>query len=227
MICLVQAAMSYASAPMASTSSFIFVLHIFLVLRAAVKHGPLVPTRWPKLGLAASLFTPYLVYLIIFSIVMIYGETNPHQVQRLTFYCHIGNRGLAAIPPGVSFIVTAASVVVEIMIAVTLYRNWQTFRSGGGAAHGLSLHLLIRALAFTLCAVFALLTCAALLAQLNSPAPAIVIACLPMSAFVLFGTQADLLHAWRARIYRKEEECNDEKNLQLSSTEVLNPASPV
>jgi len=181
---------------MTSVSSFVFVLHILLTLRSAVYQK--APFGWQKLSLGIMLAAPYIVYFAILIPVMISGNQHPHRIYRSEFYCAINVTLISDLAPGASAVAVVASIVVEVFIAITLRRSWRAFRDLGSGA-GPSLTLVIRALVFTIFAVLALATCVVLLANYTSSVPDIVIACLPMAAFLLFGTQADLLRVWGVR----------------------------
>lgn len=192
-LCVTQAAMIYGSPAMTSVSSLVFVTHIFLMLREAVYQYP--PPTWQKLRLVVMLAVPYLVYMAIFTLAILSGNNNPQRVHYSRFYCNIELREVTYTASGVSGLAVLASIAIEILTAVTLSRHWRAFRKIG-AKSGLSLGLLIRALVFTFCGVLALLTSLAFIADFTSPVPEIVLACLPVAALLVFGTQADILRPW-------------------------------
>lgn len=191
-LCVTQSAMVYGSPAMIGVSVLVFVLHLYLVLRGSVRQ--ISPPRWPKLRLVSMLAAPYLVFMLVFLVAIISGNSQPHLVRRSSLYCTISLRIVTNLSAGISAAAVITSLVIEILTAITLHRHWRSFRTN--AKNGLSISILIRTLIVLIFSVIALVTCMAFLANLGSIVPNMVLACLPMAAFLVFGTQSDFIRAW-------------------------------
>jgi len=214
LLCLTQAAMIYASGAMIGVSSFLFMLHLFFVLRGAVYPNP--PLRWHTLRLVAIIGAPYLAYVIVFTTGIVSGYSHQQLVHRSSFYCTIKIPAVAHLGSGIAAAGALVSIVTEIFVVITLYRHWKTILDAG-VKNGLNLSLVIRASVFTVCGLLALLTCVAILDQSLTAVTNIVIACLPMVAVLIFGSQTDLLRAWC--FWRKEGKTDvHEPALDVSTT---------
>jgi len=204
-LCLTQAAMIYAGAAMIGVSSFVFVLHLYLVLRGAVYPNPAL--KWHTLRLVIILGVPYLAYMLVFTVAMIAGYSNPQPVHRSSFYCTISIPAVAHLGTGIAAAGLIFSLVIGVLIVITLHQNREII-SKGGKKGGLNLSLVIRALVFIVWGIIALLTCAAILAHSMTAVSNIIIACLPITATLLFGSQTELLRVWC--LWRKEGKTSEQ-----------------
>lgn len=218
-LCVTQAAAIYGAPAMIGVSLLMFVLHLFLVLREGVHALP--PGKWEKLRLVAMLAAPYITYLVVFTTAIILGNAQPQRVKRSSLYCTIGLPEVTDLAAGISAGAAVGAITIEILTAITLHRHWRAFRNATNT--GLNLSILIRVLVFSACSILALLTCMAFLANMTSPVFNIIIACLPMAAFLVFGTQSDLLRPWCFwQKYRDgkipDEESDEKSDAQLASS---------
>lgn len=182
-LCLVQSAMIYGSPAMGSISVLMFVLHLYLVLRESIYKAP---PRWPKLRLISMLAAPYVAFLVVFTTAIYSGNIHPGKVHRSSLYCTIEVKSIKMVAAGIPAFGIVFSLVVETLTAMTLHRHWKAFRN---RKTGLNPSILVRTSIVLVISVIALFTCMAFLANLTSTVPNFVLACLPLSAFLVFGTQ--------------------------------------
>ncbi|KAF8474304.1 hypothetical protein JB92DRAFT_3052414 [Gautieria morchelliformis] len=191
-LCMTQSAMIYGSPPMIGASVFVFVLHLYLLVRERVGYAPL---RWPNLRLAIMLAAPYVVFLSVFTVAITMANSQPLRVHRSSFYCDIEIPEITHICAEISGVAMVLSLVIEILTGIKLYWHWRAFRATN-AKTGLNISILVRTLGLLICSVFALVTCLAFLTNLTSMVSYFVLASLPLTAFLVFGTHSDLLRVW-------------------------------
>jgi len=189
-LCLIQTAMIYGAPAMGGMSVFMFTLHLYLVLRQSVGK---MPQSWPKMRLFLMISAPYLAYLLLFIVAIFTGYSRPDKVHRSRFYCTMNIGAVNMLASGLSAAAVLASVIVSILTVITVHHHWKTFRRG---KNGISMSILIRSFIVLFISILALLTCLAFLADIQSSVPNFVLACLPFSAFILFGTQTDFMQIW-------------------------------
>ncbi|KAF8585853.1 hypothetical protein K439DRAFT_1615638 [Ramaria rubella] len=193
LLCATQSAMVYGAPAMISISVLVFVLHLYLVLRQNVYKDSDI--RWPRLRFVTMLAAPYLIFMLVFVIAIVWASNHPQQVHRSSFYCTLGGEAITNIAAGISVVAIAVSLVIEVLTAMTLRLRWRVFRDTEGGS-GLSISLLARTLVVLICSVIALFACMAFLANIGRVVPNMIIACLPLIAFLLFGTQTDFVRVW-------------------------------
>jgi len=203
-LCLTQAAMIYAGAAMMGVSTFVFLLHLFLVLRGTLYPKP--PLSWHTLRLVAIISVPYLAYIIVFTAAMVAGNRNSQLVHRSSFYCTINLAAVAHLGTGIAVAGLLFSLIPGTLIVVMLYRGRKIILKADKGS--LNISLLIRTLVFILCGLIALSVCAVILTHSGTQVSNIIIACLPVIAVFVFGSQTELLHAWC--LWRKEGKASEQ-----------------
>jgi len=110
-------------------------------------------------------------------------------------FCIIQSSGVGDAGAIISGLMALIAVGFEVAIISRMFRNYRGFRSSG-----VNMNFLVRIGVFTFVAVLAVGVAFVFVAHLQSSAPNLFLAILPTAAWVIFGTQTDLLEAlmfWR------------------------------
>ncbi|KAJ6449606.1 hypothetical protein C8R47DRAFT_1221975 [Mycena vitilis] len=144
-LCVIQAGFVYGTPVMTSMAGLAFVLHLWLSLekgssRSATSNRA---ERWRFMLLLAS---PYLLFLVFSTAMVVLGSRNPAAVSRsrYLFYCTINLPSVNAVP-GTSAFIMFMVLVFEVLIALKLYRHYKVFKTLDRTPHnGPPLHLFVR-----------------------------------------------------------------------------------
>ncbi|OBZ66316.1 hypothetical protein A0H81_13851 [Grifola frondosa] len=179
-LCLAQASLIYAAPVLVASSTFALVLQLWFTLSSAlsppVKGNDRGGRYWIRNALLLVL--PYVAWFAVVIAILVVGSTHPDTVRRAggLVYCVI-NTGT---PGNIVAIFVAAvmfvMIIFDIYIGVVLYRNWRALRVS-------SVSLLLAARSSSLSAV-------------SYFAGNTIIALMPFIAFLVFGTQRDILRVW-------------------------------
>jgi len=129
---------------------------------------------------------------------VVVGALYPVTVSRsrYLFYCTI-NLGVVNVVPGTSALIMIGVVVFEVLIGLKLYRHNKAFKSLNRTGNGgPPLHLIVRVGIFSAYSVLAFIGCIAFWSSTGDTLPYVIQASLPTAAFLIFGTQAEILRAW-------------------------------
>ncbi|KAH8119186.1 hypothetical protein DFH11DRAFT_427971 [Phellopilus nigrolimitatus] len=193
-LCVFQASAIYGTAVMTATAGLSFVLNLWLTLRAMSNNKSVVDqSNWRNIALIAS---PYVTFAIFVIFAAIFGSTNPSLVtrNRYLFYCTINSKAMDIIP-AVSAMIMFTIILFEALIAFKLYHMHKAFvhmRSNGGPP----MHLVVRVGVFSVYSFLAIIACIGFWSRAGAELPYIIQASLPTAAFLIFGTQKDLLEVW-------------------------------
>ncbi|KAJ7916952.1 hypothetical protein B0H13DRAFT_347208 [Mycena leptocephala] len=198
--CVVNSALMYASRPFAAFGTLSLILQLYLNVSARLRH------REVRQGsVFVLLVIPPILYFITFFATLLLGIVKPTQVKLESggFYCHVG---VAHSLPAViiaCFVLFAAvaCVVIEAMIMFLLSQNWRAFRGLQiHDEHTVSLSIIIRVSVFAFLPLIGLglsfTTYVPHLVQKIFPPYNLLLASLPTTAAVLFGSQTDIVHVW-------------------------------
>ncbi|KAL5485048.1 hypothetical protein ACEPAI_7690 [Sanghuangporus weigelae] len=193
-LCAVQAALIYGTAVLTPTAGLCFVLNIWFSLRDLTQQKSIVTGH--LLRNYSLIAAPYIVFCVVVTLTAVYGAINPVLVSRshYVFYCTL-NSGIVDVVPASAAIILLIVVIFEGLIALKLYRMKTAFlvmNSNGGPPR----HLVIRVGIFSLYSFLAIIACITFWAKTGAELPYIIQASLPTAAFIIFGTQKDLLEAW-------------------------------
>ncbi|KAJ7343106.1 hypothetical protein DFH08DRAFT_871729 [Mycena albidolilacea] len=189
-LCIAQAAFVYGATVMTSAAGLAFVIHLWFSL----KTGKKMTGRWHIL----LLLSPYILFVAFSITMLVAGSQNSETISRSRslFYCSISLH-LMTVVPATTAVIMAAVVVFEVLICVRLYRHRRAFRNMARTNTGAApLDLLIRVGIFSLYSLLAFVACIAFWVSTGDLLPYIILASLPTVAFLMFGTQGDLLRAW-------------------------------
>ncbi|GLB38954.1 hypothetical protein LshimejAT787_0601160 [Lyophyllum shimeji] len=222
-LCVIQMALIYAAPSLTACTTLSLIIHMLLNLRRLLANAPF---RTNSGAVAALLIVPYLVWLAEFLGVLLYGISTPDTVRRSLngTYCNSKNPLLSKISALIVVCCTVLTVALQGIIALRLYRN-RTVISGCSQ----SVTMAIRVMVFSLVGALALgVAIAYVVTYQHDQAFDMILASLPVMAFLIFGSQPDLARVWMCR---RDRTCQAaEKSLLLShsqyssvSTQELSP----
>ncbi|EIW57153.1 uncharacterized protein TRAVEDRAFT_48204 [Trametes versicolor FP-101664 SS1] len=195
-LCLTQACLIYAAPVLVSMSTFSLVLQLYFTLRNALR-PPKQATQGNYLRNAFLLLAPYIAWLGFAVAILVVGTKNPHAVQRAggLVYCTIKTA-----PPGnVTAICVAVILLVmvglDIYIGTVLYRNWRALR-GSDHPGAIPFSLIVRVSIFSFFCIVGIGCAFVFLSNVSFFAGNTIIALMPLIAFLVFGTQRDIINVW-------------------------------
>ncbi|KAF5361686.1 hypothetical protein D9758_007336 [Tetrapyrgos nigripes] len=221
-LCLAQASLIYMIPVLASFACAALVLQLYHSIYSLIDIG--FSPRLEGRLMYILLFAPCTFGTLVFIEALLYGLSHPEKVMRSNsgMICRITN----GIPSKISaaFVVTALviSMVLEIVVFITLYRNWRAFRALNQAPYPSIVRITI---AFLLGVVSIIISVILSLQEgkkdqettLGNARADIIIETsehiilhlteselrltsfvpqVPLSAAIVFGTQKDMLQAW-------------------------------
>ncbi|KAH8817922.1 hypothetical protein DL96DRAFT_1623746 [Flagelloscypha sp. PMI_526] len=201
-ICLVQSSFGYAAPPATAFALLALFLQIFLLLEECLEGTH----RMECLYSPTFLWLPFAIYASVFVMALSMGLVQPERVVRdeLRITCRLDGGTMLFVEAG---LVTFACIVIMVMegfIIVKIWKNYhriRLFNSTSREKH-FPLSLAIRALIFSLLPILTIIMSIVSMARSfrdedpSTPEVNIIIASLPLSAGLLFGTQRDILSTW-------------------------------
>ncbi|KAL5485049.1 hypothetical protein ACEPAI_7691 [Sanghuangporus weigelae] len=191
-LCVTQASLIYGTAVMTPTAGLSFVLNLWLSLRAVTENKSVISNY--ALRNYALVAAPYGAFAVFVIFTASYGATTTVSRNRYLFYCTI-NSTIVDLVPGIAAMIMISIIVFEGLIAFKLYRMHKAFvsmRLNGGPP----LHLIIRVGIFSVYSFMSIVACIGFWSKAGAELPYIIQASLPTAAFIIFGTQPDLLEVW-------------------------------
>ncbi|KAI4528319.1 hypothetical protein K525DRAFT_276279 [Schizophyllum commune Loenen D] len=167
----------------------------------ALVHG--APTMASTAGLVVviqSLVLPYVVFVAYTVASAVLGAKYPETVNASNgLYCTILKdpfRHYAV--PGYTAVALLFVIIFEVLAGIKLYKSWTSIsRMFPMARRQTTIYMFTRVVVFNVYSIITLSASAIFLADALSAWPYFVQAGLPLAAVVVFGTQKDLLQAWR------------------------------
>ncbi|KAJ7700828.1 hypothetical protein B0H17DRAFT_1046755 [Mycena rosella] len=191
-LCIIQSAFIYGAPVMTSMAGLAFVLHLWFSLH--LQKGNRIERRRFILLLAS----PYLLFLGFSVAMIVLGSLYSQTVSRsrYLFYCTINISAVNSVPATSAFIMGLV-LIFEVLIGVKLYRHNKAFKSLDRTGHGgPPRHLIMRVGIFSAYSLVALIGCIGFWASTGGNLPYMIQASLPTAAFLIFGTQYDMLQVW-------------------------------
>ncbi|PBK99582.1 hypothetical protein ARMGADRAFT_1059684 [Armillaria gallica] len=204
-LCVTQAALIYGAPVLTGGTTFSLAFYMYTHVKASLDHTSLgVDTFWLILG-------PYLIGLGFFLGVLVSGIRQPSQVHKAQNYCDLTSpfpydpyaailvivlKGRYRSKAAALVVALAATgvVLISVFVAVQLYRNRR--RLGHGTLH---VAAAIRVICFGIVGFLGFVISAVYVITWNQgPGFDIILALVPNFGVVIFGSQADILHAWIA-----------------------------
>ncbi|KAI0761007.1 hypothetical protein BD413DRAFT_681400 [Trametes elegans] len=198
-LCLTQACLIYAAPVLVAMTTFSLVLQLWFTLQNALK-PPAKGTPRQTFRDVFMLLAPYVLWLGFIIAILVLGTQHPSTVQRAggLVYCTI-KTGTPRVSGNVTASFVAAILLVmvglDVYIGVVLYKNWRALR-GSDCPRKLPFSLIVRVSIFSFFCVVGIGCAFLFLSEVSFFAGNTIIALMPLIAFLVFGTQRDILGAW-------------------------------
>ncbi|KAL1740006.1 hypothetical protein HDZ31DRAFT_68369 [Schizophyllum fasciatum] len=156
---------------------------------------------WPHSArLTFSLALPYVVFVAYTVASAVLGAKFPETVNASNgLYCTILKdpfRHYAV--PTYTAVALVLVIIFEVLAGIKLYKSWASIaRMFPLVRRQTTIYMFTRVVVFNLYSIITLSASVTFLSDALSPWPYFVQAGLPLAAVVVFGTQKDLLQAWR------------------------------
>jgi len=199
-LCRFQASLVYACAVMVSFATL--ALFIQLWQQVSTVHSGAGPTH-TRILMSHLIVTPYVMFIVMVIASAVVVSLQPDSVVLETgMFCGISahNYIMGKLSSGLVILTTGGAVIFQGITAYKLIRNWRYIRQQLKLAGNTDLlsHV-FRSAAFACCSLLAITTSIVVLGAkgtvVNSFAN-ITIAFLPVSFWLMFGTQRDFARAW-------------------------------
>ncbi|KDR72760.1 hypothetical protein GALMADRAFT_158926 [Galerina marginata CBS 339.88] len=220
-LCLAQAALIYSVPILTAASTLGLVTQVYFNIRNMFSNQL---RRRDMIRSMAILASPYIMLAAVAIGCLILGLNHPETVHRShpeTPYCNMVNR----VPSKISSIAVASlllpTLFLEVLICRTMRKNWEALKS-----QKYSPSTVIRLVAFSLCGALAVgLSLLFAASDERDPELTTVISLMPTAAFLIFGTQGDILAVWM--FWRKrEQKSQDEVIDSRSELRDMLPSAP-
>jgi hypothetical protein len=217
-LCIAQSSLVYASIPMNSAAALSLVLNLWFTVQIAF--DPTWGRSWAKWRMGLLVTVPYIMGLIFLIAALAASLKFPEDISRARnfFYCSLNGHGIGNSAGIFCSVVMFAVVIIECIVGVKMYRNWRVARTG----EGLSISNTIRITVFSAYGALAGISALISIWRPDDPLPYMVLATLPIAAFLVFGTQKDMIKAscfWR-NSSAKPQRIADEEPKQWTKKEV-------
>jgi hypothetical protein len=193
-LCLAQSTLVYATIPMNAAAVFSLVLNLWLTIRIAF--NPSWGGSWTRWRTPLLIGFPYFVLVAFGTAAFLIGYHNPMDVSRgrKFFYCSIEGHDLGVAVAAFCDILILCVALLEVWICVTVYRKRRAVRNKTvqGFSFGLTFRITVFAIYQTMAGIAALIT----IWDPTNPFPYLMLATLPLTAFLVFGTQPDIVNVW-------------------------------
>ncbi|KAJ7243168.1 hypothetical protein B0H12DRAFT_836953 [Mycena haematopus] len=204
-LCLFQAALIYSVPTLTSGATIALVIHVYITLRKLLT----LPTS-PRVSLTAALVVgPYIPALAIFVFCLKVGLNDPPVVYRHDdgTYCALDTRLPERVSGIVVVVIMLFCLAAEAIIFLHLRRAWEILKKDNRS----SVSTIVRVLAFTLVGMLSISLSLLFLVIRNCPNTAfnIMIAIVPVSSVVIFGTQKDIFTAWTSGLRNRDSHGTD------------------
>ncbi|KAH8828828.1 hypothetical protein DL96DRAFT_1017485 [Flagelloscypha sp. PMI_526] len=192
-LCTIQAAFIYASPSSAGFANFSILAQISSILI----EGVIRETRPIKL-----LYVPLICYITIFFISLSVGIDNLPQVigVPLHAYCNINNIIPSAVSAIACFIAAVLILLLEVFTFALLWKHRAWLKRMKKSSRPPPIGLFIRVVCFSTGPIIASILSAASIrsnALYENPAVVLLTAGAPLFAALTFGTQQDIINAWK------------------------------
>ncbi|ESK80732.1 hypothetical protein Moror_2973 [Moniliophthora roreri MCA 2997] len=199
-VCVYQAGLIYATPATLSAAGLTFVIELHWRLCSAFTGQELDYARVNMI-----LFLPPIVHLSIFFLTLFFGLSNPSLVERLPngMYCHVDSR-VPTTAVGVTVVLMLiAMILMEFFTISRLWhrrKNCTDIRVNGSDGH-YPLQSFIRITVYTLIGGLGIVLVDLLVNTLSddSTAALCLLAVVPLSVALLFGTQMDIISFYMCR----------------------------
>ncbi|KAK0478884.1 hypothetical protein IW261DRAFT_192156 [Armillaria novae-zelandiae] len=194
-LCLINASLVDAGLPSIAAAGLILMIELYFRLTSPM---PAVDER-------RMLWCPLVVHAVIFWVVMAYGLSDVNKVERVHsgFYCRVDHPTSYLVPAILIFFFTMSMLCLEGFIIIYLLRettlSFLDIIRCFSSMDPVALKLFVRCFLYTLvmCGIIIIV-----MADLSGLSTMHLLAFVPLSIAILFGSQADILQVymfWRPR----------------------------
>ncbi|KAM5539218.1 hypothetical protein V8D89_007091 [Ganoderma adspersum] len=194
-LCLTQASLIYAAPILVAMSTFALVLQLWFTLSKAL--APPQAKQRDCLRNGFLLIAPYVAWLTIVIAILSIGTMHPNVVERAGHfvYCTISTGKPGTIIAAIVVTILLIMIGFDLYIGWMLYKNWRALHKSDHPFQ-IPLSLLLRVAVFSFVCVIGIGCAFVFLAGVSYYAGNIIIALMPLIAFLVFGTQRDILRVW-------------------------------
>ncbi|KAF9468025.1 hypothetical protein BDZ94DRAFT_1246979 [Collybia nuda] len=195
-LCILQAALVYATTPMCSVATTCFSIDFFLQLSTVLYKGRRIDHRVTNLLFLFPWALGAMVFMEALLVVHDASLVKPNQ-----FYCHIDS----SVPTITNLVLFFASIFViipfHVYTGLILHRNWTIFKQICHTNARIAVWTTIKLSIFTLVVVLAVILSSVLTARVDSGEDVtsewrIAVITLPTFSAVCLGFQQDILNTW-------------------------------
>lgn len=193
-LCLIQASMIYGAPVLTAQSMLCLVCQLWSTL----KRNSSAKVQGERTAQTILLLVfPYTIYVLALVESLVIGLLNPTKVVRAPsdIYCIISNTIPGKVSGVIVIITEAITIFYEARIGLIVYYNWRHFNRPDTTG-SISPTLMIRVAVFTFFGFVTIAASLVLLSHVASIVPNVFIAIMPLAAFLVFGTQLDIVRVW-------------------------------
>ncbi|CAK5272314.1 unnamed protein product, partial [Mycena citricolor] len=205
-ICVAQSALIYSVPTLTSGSTLALVIHVYITLRTLLTVAtPDYLFMYRKILTIMLVGVPYVPTAGMFASALVISLRAPPSELSLSYsegaFCGLTATPLGRISASIVAVMMIAGLVFEAVIFCTLRRVWRTLQAENRA----SVSMITRVMAFTLVSIVSIIISMIFLVLPSEHQSGfnVMIATIPVTSVLIFGTQKDVLNAW-ASIFRKK-----------------------
>jgi len=217
-VCVTQAAAIYSAPALTSCGTLAFAIDMLIGVRAASANIP--PNRKYSITLTL-LIIPYIIWVFLFLGFLLYGVNNPSLVQKGPngTYCDLNSFTPAKISGMIVVSATMLILLIEGYIGTRLIRSRNILKDRQ------LIKMALRVMIFSLLGALGLgVGIAYVLFSKQGPVFDILLALLPASGIIIFGSHMDLIRVWLFW-HRPRSVAGESESLKSPSIHVPTPRS--
>ncbi|KAI0661868.1 hypothetical protein C8Q70DRAFT_1052169 [Cubamyces menziesii] len=196
-LCLSQACLIYAAPVLVAMSTFSLVLQLWFTLSNALRPPPKGTEPRHYFRNSFLLVAPYVLWLGFLVAILVLGTRHPETVQRSNglVYCTIKTGTPGNVTAACVAAILLIMVGLDVYIATVLFKNWRALRKSDRPGQ-IPFSLIVRVAIFSFVCVVGIGCAFVFLSNVSAFAGNTIIALMPLIAFLVFGTQRDILSVW-------------------------------
>jgi hypothetical protein len=198
-LCLTQAVLAYGAPVMTVYAMLSCVVVLWSVIDHLTSRSE--AARREDLWQKSLLFVPYAIALVMIITATVTGLQDRTAVQRAGsgIYCVIAN----GVPGKINAVLCASAAIatlgLEISIGIKCHKHKKLYRSQAQLPMG----MLVRVMIFTVVGLLGIGVSLVFVTSVFTPLPNIFIGLMPVAAFLIFGSQQDIIDVWLCRRARR------------------------
>jgi len=189
-LCITQTSLLYGVIPMWSVAILMLVYYVWTFYGRRIYKPNAIATY-------AMIAAPYCTLAAWSLTACVLAFRHPEKVNRSRrfFYCSLQYSPLSDAMSLFTVVVCLIIMVMEIRIAIMLYRNWRGLKEAGESS-GVSVQFVVRILVFGIYIFLSMLFSLATMWAHRSPVPDMFAATIGFAVMLIFGSQPDIWRAW-------------------------------